>query len=52
MNIHVWWCHNMKLWRWTITQTNRPIINQQSGQGADLSEIMNIIQIKVKEENK
>lgn len=33
----------MKQWRWTLTDNNRPIISQESGQRADLRDAMNDI---------
>lgn len=51
MNINVWWCEPMKVWRWTITETNRPILKQESGQCSEMSEVMDIISQKLKAVN-
>lgn len=47
MNINIWWCDSMKVWRWTITKTDRPIINHESGQSKSLKEVLDVIQEKV-----
>jgi hypothetical protein len=31
----------MNLWRWTLTDTQRPIVKQESGQRPDLRDAMN-----------
>jgi hypothetical protein len=41
MNIKLWYCTSMKLWRWTLTDDSRPIIKQESGQRPDLRDAMN-----------
>jgi hypothetical protein len=41
MNIKLWYCHSMKLWRWTLTDDRRPIIRQESGQQPFLRDAMN-----------
>jgi hypothetical protein len=41
MNIKLWWCESMKLWRWTLTEDCRPIIKQESGQRPNLRDAMN-----------
>jgi hypothetical protein len=43
MNIKLWYCNSMKQWRWTLTDTSRTIIKQESGQRADLRIAMNDI---------
>ena len=41
MNIKLWYCESMKQWRWTLTDSSRPIIKQESGQRPDLRDAMN-----------
>jgi len=41
MNIKLWYCESMKLWRWTLTDDSRTIIKQESGQQPDLRDAMN-----------
>jgi len=36
MNIKLWYCNSMGLWRWTLTDSRRPVCHQESGQRADL----------------
>jgi hypothetical protein len=36
MNIKLWYCESMGLWRWTLTDGRRPVCRQESGQRADL----------------
>ena len=36
MNIKLWYCESMGLWRWTLTDARRPVCRQESGQRADL----------------
>jgi hypothetical protein len=31
----------MKMWRWTLTKNDRPIIQQESGQQSNLRDAMN-----------
>jgi len=40
MKIQIWYCEIMKHWRWTVTDSNRPIIRQESGQRQDLHDAM------------
>ena len=40
MNIKLWRCESMKQWRWTLTDSSRPIIKQESGQRPDLRDAM------------
>jgi hypothetical protein len=40
MNIKLWWCDSMHQWRWTLTDSSRPIIKQESGQRPDLRDAM------------
>ena len=40
MNIKLWWCDSMHQWRWTLTDSSRPIIRQESGQRPDLRDAM------------
>ena len=41
MNIKLWYCPTMILWRWSLTDDSRPIIKQESGQRPDLRDAMN-----------
>jgi hypothetical protein len=41
MNIKLWYCETLKLWRWTLTDDSHPIIKQESGQRSDLRDAMN-----------
>lgn len=40
MNINIWKCNEMNLWRWTVCDGSRPIIKQQSGQNGSFHEAM------------
>lgn len=40
MKIQLWYCDSMKQWRWTLTDSHRPIIRQESGQRPDLHDAM------------
>ena len=41
MKINLWYCADMKQWRWTLTDASRPIIKQESGQRPFLRDAMN-----------
>lgn len=41
MNIKLWYCKSMKLWRWTLTDESTSTIKQESGQRPDLRDAMN-----------
>ena len=41
MNINLWYCSSMKQWRWTLTDSSRPIRKQESGQRENLRDAMN-----------
>ena len=41
MKINLWYCSEMKQWRWTLTDDHRPIIKQESGQRENLRDAMN-----------
>jgi hypothetical protein len=41
MKINLWYCNEMKQWRWTLTDDSRPIIKQESGQQPFLRDAMN-----------
>jgi len=41
MNIKLWYCASMKQWRWTLTDSSRPICRQESGQQPFLRDAMN-----------
>lgn len=36
MNVNLWYCESMRLWRWSVTVTNKPILIQESGQNENL----------------
>ena len=40
MSIKIWYCDSMKQWRWTVTDSSRTIIRQESGQQSDLGDAM------------
>ncbi len=41
MNIKLWYCESMSQWRWTLTDSSRPIRKQESGQRPFLRDAMN-----------
>jgi hypothetical protein len=41
MRINLWYCSEMKQWRWTLTDNSRPISRQESGQQPHLRDAMN-----------
>ena len=41
MRINLWYCAEMKQWRWTLTDNSRPISRQESGQQPHLRDAMN-----------
>ena len=41
MKINLWYCADMNQWRWTLTDTRRPICRQESGQQPFLRDAMN-----------
>jgi hypothetical protein len=41
MKIQLWYCSEMKQWRWTLTDNSRPIVKQESGQQPFLRDAMN-----------
>jgi len=41
MKINLWYCDGMKQWRWTLTDSSRPISKQESGQRPFLRDAMN-----------
>ena len=41
MRINLWWCVEMKQWRWTLCDSSRPIRRQESGQQPHLRDAMN-----------
>ena len=41
MKINLWYCESMKQWRWTLTDSSRPIVKQESGQQPFLRDAMN-----------
>jgi hypothetical protein len=43
MKINLWYCVEMKQWRWSLTDDHRPIVRQESGQRPHLSDAMNDI---------
>jgi hypothetical protein len=40
MKINLWYCSEMNQWRWTLTDNNRPICSQESGQRPFLRDAM------------
>jgi len=43
MKINLWYCKDMKQWRWSLTDDSRPICKQETGQQPDLRVAMNDI---------
>ena len=43
MNIKLWYSSGMKQWRWTLTDDNKSMRCQESGQRPDLRDAMNDI---------
>jgi len=43
MKINLWYCQEMSLWRWTLSDCSRPVCKQESGQRPDLRDAMNDI---------
>ena len=41
MKINLWYSEPQKLWRWTLTDDQRPVVKQESGQQPDLRDAMN-----------
>jgi hypothetical protein len=41
MKINLWYCDGMKQWRWTLTDSSRPVCRQESGQRPFLRDAMN-----------
>jgi len=41
MKINLWYCYEMKLWRWTLTDSSNPTVRQESGQQPYLRDAMN-----------
>jgi hypothetical protein len=41
MKINLWYCKDMNQWRWTLTDSSRPIRKQESGQRENLRDAMN-----------
>jgi hypothetical protein len=41
MDIKLWHNKELNLWRWSLTDSSRPIRKQESGQQKDLREAMN-----------
>ncbi len=41
MKINLWYCADMKQWRWTLTDNSRPVCKQESGQRPFLRDAMN-----------
>ena len=41
MKINLWYCKDMKQWRWVLTDDSRPVIKQESGQQPFLRDAMN-----------
>jgi len=43
MKINLWYCSEMKQWRWSLTDDHRPIVKQETGQQPHLRDAMNDI---------
>jgi hypothetical protein len=43
MKINLWYCVEMRQWRWSLTDDHRPIVRQESGQRPHLRDAMNDI---------
>ena len=43
MKINLWYCKEMKQWRWSLTDDSRPICKQETGQQPVLRDAMNDI---------
>ena len=43
MKINLWFCSEMKQWRWTLCDSSRQIRKQESGQRENLRDAMNDI---------
>jgi len=41
MRINLWYCAEMKQWRWTLIKNDIPICKQESGQRPFLRDAMN-----------
>lgn len=39
----MWFCNEMRQWRWTLVKTDRPVLRQESGQREDLRQAMSDI---------
>jgi hypothetical protein len=40
MKINLWYCKDMNLWRWSLTDDHRPICKQETGQQPNLRDAM------------
>jgi hypothetical protein len=38
MKMTIWFCESMAQWRWTVCDSSRPIIRQESGQNLTIDE--------------
>lgn len=38
MKLTIWFCESMKQWRWTVCDSSRPIIRQESGQNLTMDD--------------
>ena len=56
MKINLWECSEMNQWRWTVTDSSRPVLRQESGQNKDLhdaiAEIKNTVDYMSKSKQK
>ncbi len=43
MKITLWFCDSMNQWRWTLCDSSRPILKQESGQSNNLKDAMDDI---------
>jgi hypothetical protein len=43
MKINLWYCVEMRQWRWSLTDDYRPVVRQETGQQPHLRDAMNDI---------
>jgi len=41
MRVNLWYCSEMKQWRWTLTDNRRPVCKMEAGQQPFLRDAMN-----------
>jgi len=47
MKINLWYCQELGMWRWTLTDDRRPISKMVSGQDTDLQKAMRDVALTV-----